>query len=155
MKNKWIWVAIIILIGGLLFLFMRNNPAGGIDQLNSDGIRSDVAKAIAEKFPESEKKRAASIQLARAFQMSIDHPDEALKVNQIYEKAMGCLMAIEGWGLTFGPTETSGIIEGFVVNSLRRSRSYIHYNAGLSGQIFGGPQPDITSCEFDPSKMRD
>jgi hypothetical protein len=153
-KNKWIWLAIIILIGGLLFLFLRNNPTRGIDQLNSDGIRDDVAKAIAEKFPESEKKRAAAIQLARAFQMAIDHPDEALKVDHIYEKATGCLMAIEGVGPMDGPTGTSPIIEGFVVNSIQRNRSYIHYNAGLSGQIFSGPEGNITFCEFDPSKMR-
>lgn len=155
MSNKWFWLLIIVLSIGLFVFILRNHRLANKDQLNADGIRDDVAKAIAEKFPESEKKRAAVTQLARAFQLAIDHPDNALEVNRIHEKAHECLDAIEGLGPYDGPTFTGSIIEGFVVNSLERTRSYIHYNAGLSGYVFQDTNAKMASCEFDPSKMRD
>jgi len=154
-KNKWFWFVTIILIAGLLVLVLRNHRLASKDQLNADGIRDDVAQAIAQRFPESEKKRAAATQLARVLQMGIDRPDDALKMDPVYTKAIECMDAIEGLGPADGPTETATIIEGFVVNSFERTRSYIHFNAGFSGHIFPGIRANIASCEFDPSKMRD
>jgi hypothetical protein len=155
MKNTWVWLVIVALITGLLFFILRNRPSStSTDQLNAEGIRSDVEKAIAEKFPESEKKRAAVTQMARAFQKAIDYPDNALEIDRIWTKSQECLDAIEGLTPADGPTGTSGVIESFVVNSFARSRAYTHYNAGLSGQVSPGIEANINSCEFDPNKMR-
>ena len=154
MKNKWLLLAIAVPIVGLLVLVLRNHHVTSQDPLNADGIRDDVAQAIAQRFPESEKKRAAAIQMARAFQMAIEHPNNALEFNHILTKAEECMDAIEGLGPADGPTGTGGIIRDFVVNSLTRTRAYIHANAGLSGHVFSGFRADVSSCEFDPSKMR-
>lgn len=154
MKNKWISLAIIIVIAGLLVLVLRHHRLASKDQLNADGIRPDVAEKIAHAFPKSERKRGAATQLARAFQLSIMQPDRALEINALYERAKACLLAIEGKGPADGPSDISPLIEGWVVDSIARSRAYIHYNAGLSGQVFSGPDADISSCDFDPSNMR-
>jgi hypothetical protein len=124
------------------------------DELNTDGIRPDVADEIKRAFPDSERKRAAATQLARAFQMALTNPEAAMAVNTTYERAQSCLDAIEGLRPEDGPTETGDKIEGWVVNSAKRSRAYLRYNAGLSGQVFDGPEADLKACDFDPAKMR-
>ncbi len=159
MKNKWLLIALCVAIFGIGVLVLRScnqqsSEVGIKDQLNSDGVRSDVAQAIAHTFPESEKKRAAATQLARAFQMAIENPERALEINNNWEKAQACVYAIEGTGPADSATNTGDIIESLVVNSSKRSRAYIRYNANLSGHIFNVIGADLSACSFDPSKMR-
>jgi hypothetical protein len=157
MPKYRIWIVVFVLaLGSLVVLLRQCSGAKSLavhDLLNSDGVRADVAAEIAKAFPESEKKRAAATQLARAFQIGLDRPDDASDVYAIYEKAKSCLNAVEGLGPNSGPTGTSTKIESWVVNTTARSRAYIHYNAGLSGRMFTGPGENIADCNFDPSKM--
>lgn len=159
MAKRSLWIVIAILVLGFVFLILRLGLIGPTDiavhdELNSEGIRPDVAAEIARTFSESERKRAATTQLARSLQMAIAQPEEALKINAIYERAQLCLDAIEGLRPTDPPTYTNSKIEGWVVNSKARARAYIRYNSNLSGHIFKVPSADISMCDFDPSRMR-
>lgn len=148
----------VVLLIGIFVLIIRqcsSKPLGVDDKLNADGIREDVAVEIARAFPQSEKRRAAATQLSKAFQVAIDEPGEASVANELYERAKSCLMAVEGLAMRAEPTQTSGQIESWVVNSYERSQAYIQYNAALSGRIFEPIDPDISKCEFDVATMRD
>ena len=154
MKNKFVLFGLAALVVVLLiFLATSLLKHGHKEKLNEDGIREDVAAEISTKFPNSEKKRAAAIQLSRAFQTAIDNPGEASAANELYERAASCLKAIEGVPVRGQPTGTSALIESWVVNSYERSQAYIRYNAGLSGRIFQSIDPEISKCEFDVAKM--
>lgn len=152
MKNVWIWLVVLTAVI-LIVIFFSKYVSGSKDVLNSDGIREDVAVAIANTFPDSEKRRAGAVQLARAFQLAIDEPENALETHKIYETAMACLYAIRGDVHENEDTALSSKVEVMVVNSYKRSRAYIKYNGRLSGQIFHSIQPDFSQCEFDVGSM--
>ena len=152
MKNVWIWLAVLTAAISIVIFFSKY-VSGSNDVLNSDGIREDVAVAIANTFPDSEKKRAGAVQLARAFQLAIHEPENALETYKIYEAAKACLNAIRGDIHENEETAISSKIEAMVVNSYERSRAYIRYNGKLSGQIFRSIQPDFSRCEFDVDSM--
>jgi hypothetical protein len=153
MKNKWVWLGIvvaIILIAGALYKFSGSSR----DVLNAEGIREDVAVAIKQTFPESERVRAGATQLARSFQLAIDEPEKALETHKIYEAAKACLYAIRGDIHENEETAVGLKVEAMVVNSYQRNRDYIKYNGRLSGQIFRSIQPDFSRCEFDVASMK-
>lgn len=157
MKNKWLSITSVVLFGGILVLIIRQcngaKSAGVGDTLNADGIRDDVAAAIAQTIPDSERTRSAATQMARALQLAIDEPDRALEIHQIDEAASACLYAIRG---DVRENETTSLplkIEAMVVNSYARSRAYIRYNSKLSGRIFEGIRPDLSRCDFDVDSM--
>lgn len=158
MGNKWVWFLSAVLIIGITVLtlgyFTTGKALGAGEKLNADGIRDDVAVAIAKTFPESERVRAGAIQLARAFQLAIDDPENALEVVEIYRSAKSCLYAIRGDVRENEKTALGLKVEAMVVNSYARSRAYIKYNGRLSGRIFKSIEPDITKCEFDAASMR-
>ena len=157
MPKIWLWTAASVLVLGSFVLLLKQcsgpRPLAVHDALDADGVRADVAAEIAKAFPESEKKRAAATQLARALQRGIDKPDDAIEIYALWERAATCLSAVEGLDRTSAPTETSSLIEGWVVNTTARSRAYIHYNAGLGGRILKGSGIDPGSCDFDPGAM--
>lgn len=154
MKNKFVLFGLAALAVVLLLFFATSFlKHGHNDELNADGIREDVASEISTAFPKSEKRRAAATQLSRAFQTAIDNPGEASAANELYERAESCLRAVEGVQVRGEPTDTSAMIESWVVNSYERSKAYIHYNASLSGRFFPPIDPDISKCEFDVAKM--
>lgn len=158
MKNKWIWILSAVLVLGIIVSVVRHfdspKSLGVGDTLNEDGIRDDVALAIAQVVPDSERTRAAATQMARALQLAIDQPDRALEIHSLDEAASACLYAIRG---TVRENEFTSLplkIEAMVVNTYRRSRAYIRYNGKLSGRIFKSIQPDLSQCEFDTEAMR-
>jgi hypothetical protein len=152
MKNKWIWflgIAASILVA----VAFSKCSGGSKDALNSDGIRDDVAVAIQQAFPESERVRAAATQLARTTQLAIDKPENALEINKLDEAATACYYAIRGDVSENENTSVPLKVEAMVVNSYRRNRSYIRYNSKLSGRIFESIRPDFSRCEFDVGSM--
>lgn len=159
MKNKWLWTVSVLLLVGIIALLLRHfdsaKSVGVGDKVNADGIREDVAIAIAKKFPQSEKKRAAATQFASVLQRAVNEPNNALKIVGDLQKAAACLTAIESPKLTDPLTETNRFIEETVVNSLARSRAYIQFNGGLSGHVSGDIEESTKSCDFDPNKMAD
>jgi hypothetical protein len=159
MPNKrFLWTGLVLVFGLIAITIgtcsRRSSDVAVKDEINADGVRPDVADKIKRAFPDSERKRAAATQLARAFQLAVEKPERALEVNVQYERAQACMYAIEGVGHGDPPTETSTLIESWVVNSLARSRAYLRYNATLSGEVFEVIEANISSCDFDSSKMR-
>lgn len=122
--------------------------------LNADGVRTDVALAIATLFPDSARLRAAGTQLAKALQMAIDQPENAAQIHQAqYTKAKECVLAMENIGEFDGASKVSHQIEALVVNTYERSRQYSLYNSGLSGGTYDLPRANPASCVFDPRKL--
>lgn len=157
MKNKWIWVVSIVLLGGILVFTLRQcNGAKSLgvgDTLNAEGIRDDVAAAIQKTFPHSERVRAAATQLARTTQLAIDNPENALEINKLDEAATACYYAIRGDIRENENTSVPLKVEAMVVNTYQRNRAYIRYNSKLSGRIFEGIRPDFSQCDFDVGSM--
>lgn len=153
MKNRWIWVGALIAVV-LIAITILKLSGGSKDVLNADGIRDDVATAIASTFPESERKRASAVQLARVFQFAIDEPEKALEIHKLFETSMACYYAIRGDVEENEENAMSAKVEVMVVNSYDRSRAYIRYNGKLSGQVFESIQPDLSACDFNADSLR-
>lgn len=157
MKIKWLGLVPIVLIVGILILVARqcsdSKTFGVTDTVNADGVRDDVAIAIREKFPMSEKRRAAATQLARVLQKAVTKPNDAMKIFDDLQRASACLASIESPGPGDPVTESGSFVEAVVVNSFERSKAYIHFNAKLSGQVSGDIDGNPGVCDFDLSKM--
>jgi hypothetical protein len=152
MNNKKILLgalAAIILVAVVISKFFGPSK----DILNADGIRDDVAVAIQKTFPDSKLIRAAATQKARALQLAIDDPENALEIRRIGEAATACYYAVKGDVSENENTSVVLKVEAMVVNSYQRSRAYIRYNSKLSGRIFQSIQPDFARCEFDVASM--
>jgi gamma-glutamyl phosphate reductase len=73
-----ILLGIFLILG--VFLLMPYNPSfpgpvSGIDR-NHDGVRDDLEKLIEEKYGQDRKLRSIARELAKSYQMEIEHPDE-------------------------------------------------------------------------------
>jgi hypothetical protein len=146
-KRKHI-IGTLIIIALSFFIIYRLNIKRS-DQLNEQGVRPDVAQAIEDAFPNSKRTRLAALQLARAFQRAVDRPENAAEINKTYEKAISCIEAVS---LAQNEPESDRIstqVESMVVNTWARSRSYVKYNARLSGGVFDMIQPDSKNCDFE------
>lgn len=88
--------------------------------------------------------------------MAISDPENAAFIVKQLEAATACILAIDEThdSPPDFPASRSMIIESFVVNSTKRARAYNRYNGKLSGGVYPSIAPDISKCNFDPSKMR-
>ena len=146
-RFKYVLFALAALTTG--YFLIGRTPFRNLDPLNRDGIRSDVAVAIDELYPGPEPTHLAVIQLARAFQRAIDHPEDALEVHAVYFKAKCCLRAVTEAEDDSAADLISRTLESLTVNTWARSRSYVKYNANLSGGVYPMTQPRAGDCEFD------
>lgn len=147
----------LVLVGVLVFAFVLGLGIWISRKSHSpelvNGIRPDVRISIAEQFSASANLRAAAEQLAAAFQLAIDKPDQALEVNRAYEKAKSCLRAIDELDPYETVREVSRFVEASVVNSRDRAAAYLRYNTNLSGQIFDPINPSLKNCNFDVQSL--
>ena len=134
-----------VLIFGF-FLIHRLSAKNG-DVLNAQGIRADTANTIDQEFGYSKEVHLAAIQFARAIQRAIDDPENAVAIDPDMDRAMSCFRAIAS-----SDDDTAFSImqrlEGIVVNTWTRSRSYIKYNARLSGGTYSIIPPNLKMCDF-------
>lgn len=72
----------------------NTNPAVH-DEVDANGIRPDVKKEIEKLYPTPGPERNAANQLARALQRAIAAPEEALLINEEFEAATACLLAVD------------------------------------------------------------
>ncbi len=138
----------------------NTNPAVH-DEVDANGVRPDVKREIEKLYPTPGPERNAATQLARALQRAIAAPEEALLINEEFEAATACLLAVDKQTDTRhdSPPDDSVSrsirIESFVINSKERARAYIRYNANLSGQLFPGIAPDQSRCDNEPMPTKE
>jgi hypothetical protein len=127
----------------------------GIDS-DGDGIRDDIQRYIALTYPDSQKTRAALLQVVIALQKAIlESPDEesALNNTEDMHRASEC-----NWYIHAAHSITmSDSLMAEYLNTEERSRAYLEYNSKLAGHVFGSRDFDEyrTSCTFDPDLMED
>jgi len=142
------------------FIPIGNQSITGPDK-NHDGVRDDVDEFIEKTYPNSEKARAASLQLAKAIQYSLEHPELGTELRNNYEdhkdvigKAVDCIFAV----LPDGPdlNDAGDKIERAVVNTRARVLAYIKYSGNLSGAILPSwdTKKNGTPCDFDINKLK-
>lgn len=126
----------------------------GIDSDN-DGVRDDIQRYIALTYPESEKVRVGSLQLAKAMQIAIlgsSTKQKSISSSFYVNKSIECLSYLSKYGID--GSEVIANLIGKLVNTVDRYSAYSRYNQNLSGNSFRIPQYDRkSSCDFDPEKL--
>lgn len=127
----------------------------GIDS-NNDGVRDDVERYIAVQYPDSERTRAALMQLARNRQSALlNAGSKSLSIDnaRVLDTALACLGYVQ-------PDEYGDIAESVIpeiVDTEERLAAYVTYSSHLHGELFFAiPQDERRqSCTFDPDAMED
>lgn len=105
---------------------------------DADGLRDDVQSAIADRYPNEQRKREALRQLALGIQQSLDATasDDVNDINAAYKSvidATDCITAVSTNSL-----EDLILIEALMIDSAEKSEAYDEFNTQASGQFFGG-----------------
>lgn len=162
MKRKLIislvFVLTILILGILLYnnffkdTLLPNEGVAGIDS-NNDGIRDDVEKYIDEIYKNDPKIRLAARQFAKALQIVISNPENALKTQASVRKAFGCMSYLVNDDYDRYQDITDRI-KAQVLNTQERNVAYIKYNGKLSGEVLTVPETNNTQCDFDPDRLK-
>ena len=125
----------------------------GVDS-DQDGVRDDVQRYIAFKYPQSERTRAALSQAARAFQFEIVAGGNGQQVHDAHD----CMDSI----FMTGPADVTGgrlaydakrSLEAAVLNTPARVKADFQATSGVA-IVRSTPYSDKrTHCTFDPSTL--
>ena len=162
MKFKRILLAVSVIFSFIALTKLRDTFGSnandqsllGIDT-NRDGIRDDIELYVRSRFPNSEKRRAALLQLARAWQnaFAVSNNADQLKTetNKIIN-ATYCSLGVFG---AEGGDETRALVAE-MMNTRIRSETYIHIEILMqSSDIPLLPGSDFTKrCLFELSDMK-
>lgn len=116
--------------------------------LNSDGVRDDIEAILKAKY--QGKQLAATVQFARSYRPVFDLPEgdrvAAQTVSNQGTRAMKCLhRKFDGETLETNPSVVSRQIVAMTFNTKERLKTYMRYNATLSGSVLSLPDGD--TCE--------
>lgn len=125
----------------------RSSDLKGPD-LNSDGVRDDIEAILKAKY--QGKQLAATVQFARSYRPVFDLPEgdrvAAQTVSNQGTRAMKCLhRKFDGETLETNPSVVSRQIVAMTFNTKERLKTYMRYNATLSGSVLSLPDGD--TCE--------
>ena len=155
LKNRWIAIGLVILAVVVFFHFRRalnrltSEPLEGFDR-NHDGVRDDLEKLINQKYPNSERHRAAMRQDAVALQKAILHPDDARSIFPEMMRAVDCVFYVDA----DHADDLGRMLEAAAVNTPERVKAYIHFNGVLSGRSYGGMGVSKNSCDLPLDQMK-
>jgi hypothetical protein len=135
---------------------VKNSTLLGID-VNGNGVRDDVERAIYQKFPK-EIRRQVLMQLARAHQMML-LDDDAINNAQKWQKIIAnkdiaCASYLfDKFDIEFN-LDADDYIKNVQYNNKDRLFKYMKYNHALGGGVYYTPESDIveSSCEFNVTK---
>ena len=145
------YAILLLIVVTLILIAFRGLRAKTTDIKNDHGIRPDVEAAIENAFPDSKPMRSAATQFARALQMGIDRPEDAVEIVKLADKGARCLEAVANLDPNYEgrKLDISIDIEGMVANTWARSRAYTKYNAKLSGMVFDAVHGTLQDCEAE------
>ena len=118
----------------------------GIDS-DSDGVRDDVQRAIATRYPSNKNSQLALSQLAKGIQEAFiaQSANDANQLNDTFQKivkATDCITVT-----TAQPLQDIVFIQTLMSNTNVRSDAYVEVNAAASGQFFGGDGDLESACQ--------
>jgi len=130
----------------------------GIDSDN-DGVRDDVQRWIVLTYPNSEKTRAALIQMAKAMQTILLNATDVVNARTYSleaDRASDCISYIQRQlGISGGDTyNLKREMEAVYLNTYVRSKAWLQHDAHLSGMSFSVPADLSSGCDFDPAAMQ-
>ena len=125
----------------------------GIDT-NRNGVRDDMERYIDQRFGASAKERAIALQYARASQIIIREPEQALELDRYMTDAIDCKWYYyKNYEKRFEYRQEHRIFdndfEDHMFDTKERLRAYIRYNGALSGHIFGDREQTKENCLID------
>lgn len=139
--KKSLAIVFLILLIILGFWFSRKDSA----KESIIGGWEKIRESVETRYANNPELKKAALQMARALQLAVENPDNAVAIDVELEKAMSCVLGV----LEKQGSEESGIlgeIRDLVIKGKERERRYILYNARLSGRVFSGGGPDISLC---------
>ncbi len=111
----------------------------GVDVNNND-VRDDVERYLLQKYKDHHKiVSEIALQSARAFQIVLEHPENARETTKFMDAASSCNFYFKGSADSYGdPILINGYImeykyEELQLNTKDRIRAYLEYNHNLSG----------------------
>ncbi|WP_374001541.1 hypothetical protein [Bdellovibrio bacteriovorus] len=142
--KKALAVLFLILLILLGFWFFKKD---GSDESIISGWEQ-VRVSVETRYASNPELKKAALQMAKALQLAVQNPDNAVAIDVELEKAMSCVLGV----LEKQGSDESGVlgdIRDLAIKGSERERRYIRYNARLSGRVFDGGGPDISLCTQD------
>jgi len=130
----------------------------GIDSDN-DGVRDDVQRWIVMTYPNSQKTRAALIQMAKATQVILINANNVANARSYSldeGRASDCISYIRKQVLGVGNSDAYNVkreMDAIYLNTYSRTKAYLQYDARLSGMFFSVPIDKSATCNFNPDLM--
>jgi hypothetical protein len=162
MKTKHIvLIAFVFSISIGLVLLSKTFGSIGEDQSllgmdsNHDGIRDDIEKYIQDRFPNSEKRRAALLQLASAWQSVFSVYDRPEQIKTEYLKVVNSNYCVLGVFNKEGGDAGRDLMAEFF-NNQKRSEAFIHTET-MMREVYNDLVPHSQfkeRCQFDLSSMK-
>jgi hypothetical protein len=134
MKKSPLIPILVLALLGLIWLLAYGSDNEELEYKSPQHVkvRPSVADAIRRRYAYSNKTRAAALELARQYQIAVSFPDLARQTYKAMDQASSCFGALIG-AQSYGESRE---IEGLVVDTYQRSKSYLKYNALLSGHTY-------------------
>ncbi|PHQ64728.1 MAG: hypothetical protein COB99_08050, partial [Sulfurimonas sp.] len=139
----------------------NNSTLLGIDS-NNNGVRDDVERYLLDKYKNHHKiVSEIALQSGRAFQIVLEHPENARKTNIVFRSALYCGWYFQDDANSFGdPILIDSDMmeykyEELQLNTKGRIRAYLEYNHNLSGGVYRavyGPEAKKL-CDFNVTEL--
>ena len=133
----------------------------GIDS-NANGVRDDVEIYLLKKYKDHHKiVSEIALQSGRAFQIVLEHPENARETTKLMSAARYCYYYFEEFTDSHGnPILIDNYImeykyEELQLNTKERIRAYLEYNHNLSGGVYRavyGPEAKEL-CDFNVTEL--
>ncbi len=140
---------------------VNNATLLGIDS-NNNGVRDDVERYVIQTYKDEKIAVEIGFQVARAFNVVIENPENAKEVDRVLTAAQDCAGYFEDDADEFGDPilldtdiVTSKKFKSIMLNTASRIRAYLEYNRNLSGGVFTLTHADKEKekCTFDVEQM--
>ncbi len=139
---------------------INNATLLGVDS-NDNGVRDDVERYVIKTYGKEKIAVEIGFQVARAYNVVIENPDNAEETTKVMEDAQDCESYFKNYADLFGdPLVLNQEIntkqfESMILNTKERIGAYLRYNSALSGGVFTLPPASQRKqkCTFDAEQM--
>lgn len=136
---------------------INNSTLLGIDS-NNNGVRDDVERYILQTYGEEKITIEIAFQVSRAYDVVIEHPENAWETYKIIDAALDCESYFRNYANIFGDPilikeriSSSKIFKSLQLNTEARIRGYLLHNQMLTGGVFTLREINTlkAECKFD------
>ncbi len=140
---------------------LNNKTLLGIDS-NSNGVRDDVERYLLNKYKDHHKiVSEIALQSGRAFQIVLEHPENARETYKHISNALHCNMYFKddadyyGDPILINEYITDYKFEDIQLNTRERIEAYLEHNRNLSGSVLRMPTAleSKAQCDFNVTEL--